>query len=93
VAEAQRHKSSNERIFKQISSEQEAREHDLPWINVHTLVLWGDQTRVLDVSSVQVFNKGLPNSTSVIMKNCGHLPMIEKPQKAAEHYLAFLKGK
>jgi abhydrolase domain-containing protein 6 len=87
VEEAQRHKSSNERIFKQILSEHEALQPDLPKIKARTLVLWGDQDRVL------VLQKGLPNSTATIMKNCGHLPMIERPKEAAEHYLAFLKGK
>jgi abhydrolase domain-containing protein 6 len=92
VEEAQRHKPSNERIFKQISSEHEALGPDLPMIKARTLVLWGDQDRVLDASSVQVLKDGLPNCSVVIMKECGHLPMIERPQEAAEHYLAFLKG-
>jgi len=93
VEEALRHKASNERIFKQISAETGALEPDLPKIKARTLVLWGDHDRVLDVSCVQVFEKGLKNSTTVIMKDCGHLPMIERPQEAAEHYLAFLKSK
>jgi abhydrolase domain-containing protein 6 len=92
VEEAQRHKPSNERIFKQISSENGALEPDLPKIKARTLVLWGDQDRVLDVSCVQILKKGLPNCTMVIMKDCGHMPMIERPQEAAQHYLAFLKG-
>ena len=92
VEEAQRHKASNEGIFKQISSESVALEPDLPKIKARTLVLWGDHDRVVDVSSVQVLEKGLPNCTVVIMKDCGHLPMIERPQEAGEHYLAFLKG-
>jgi pimeloyl-ACP methyl ester carboxylesterase len=93
VEEAVRHKSSNERIFKQLSPEIGALEPDLPKIKARALVLWGDRDRVLDLSCVQVFEKGLPNSTTVIMKDCGHLPMIERPQEAAEHYLAFLKAK
>ena len=93
VEEAMKHKASNERIFKQMSGEIGALEPDLPKIKARTLVLWGDRDRVLDVSSVQVLEKGLPNSTTVIMKDCGHLPMIERPQEAAEHYVAFLKNK
>lgn len=92
VEEAQRHRVSNERIFKQISGENAALEADLPKIKVRTLVLWGDQDRVLDVSCVKIFEKGLPNCAVVIMQNCGHLPMIERPKEAAEHYLAFLKS-
>jgi len=93
VDEAIRHKTSNERVFKQISAEFVALEPDLPKIKARTLVLWGDRDRVLDVSCVQVFEKGLPNCTTVTMKDCGHLPMIERPREAAEHYLAFLKTK
>jgi len=93
VEEAQRHQASNQRIWKQISSENVALEPDLPKITARTLVLWGDQDRVIDVSCVQILKKGLPNCTAVIMQSCGHLPMIERPQEAAGHYLTFLKGK
>jgi abhydrolase domain-containing protein 6 len=93
VEEAQRHQASNQRIWKQISSENVALEPDLPKIMARTLVLWGDQDRVIDVSCVQILKEGLPHCTSVIMRDCGHLPMIERPQEAAGHYLAFLKGK
>ena len=93
VEDAQKHKASNERIGEQIISEKEALEPDLPKIKTPTLVLWGDQDRILDVSSVQVLQNGLPNSTAVIIKYCGHDPMEEKPQEAAEHYLTFLKSK
>lgn len=92
VEEAQRHKTSNQKIFKQISAENGALEPDLPKIKAHTLVLWGDQDRVLDVSCVQIFQKALPNCAVVIMQACGHLPMIERPKEAAEHYLDFLKS-
>jgi pimeloyl-ACP methyl ester carboxylesterase len=92
VEEAQRHQVSNQRIYKQISSENAALEPDLPKITARTLVLWGDQDRVIDVSCVQILKNGLPNCTAVIMQNCGHLPMIERPQEAAGHYLAFLKA-
>jgi pimeloyl-ACP methyl ester carboxylesterase len=93
LEEAVRHKASNERIFKQLSAEIGSLEPDLPKIKARTLVLWGDKDRVLDVSSVQVFEKGLPDCTTKTMKDCGHLPMIERPQEAAGDYLAFLKGK
>lgn len=92
VKEAQRHKASNQRIFKQISSEHTSLEPDLPKIKTRTLVLWGNQDRVIDVSCVEILKKGLSNSASVIMENCGHVPMIERPQEAAQHYLAFLRA-
>lgn len=93
LEEAQKHKAGNERIFKQLLAEIGSLELDLPKIKARTLVLWGDQDRVLDVSCVQAFEKGLANCTTVIMKDCGHLPMIERPEEAARHYLAFVKSK
>ncbi len=91
--DALRHSSSNARIFKQISPELDALEPDLAQIKAPTLVLWGDHDLVLDVSCVQVLQSGLRNCTAVIMKDCGHVPMMERPQETADHYLAFLRKK
>ncbi|MCY1312111.1 hypothetical protein D9M70_625030 [compost metagenome] len=65
-------------------------EPELPKIQAPTLLLWGDQDRVLHVSSIEVMQPLLKRPTVVIMKNCGHAPMIERPQETAEHYQAFL---
>jgi pimeloyl-ACP methyl ester carboxylesterase len=67
-------------------------EKELPNIKAQTLILWGDQDKVLDVSSVPVFEKGLKNHKTVIIKDCGHLPMLEKPQETATQYIDFIKG-
>jgi len=67
-------------------------EKELPNIKAQTLILWGDQDKVLDVSSVPVFEKGLKNHKTVIIKDCGHLPMLEKPQETAAQYIAFIKS-
>ena len=67
-------------------------EKDLPKIKAQTLILWGDQDKIIDVSSVPVFEKGLKNHKTIIIKDCGHVPMIEKPQETATHYIDFLKG-
>jgi pimeloyl-ACP methyl ester carboxylesterase len=61
-------------------------------IRVPTLVLWGDTDRVLDVSAADVYARGLPDATLVVMKKCGHVPMLERPAETAEHYRAFLKA-
>jgi abhydrolase domain-containing protein 6 len=76
-----------------MSPELGALEPDLPKIKAKTLVLWGANDRVTDVSAVQVFKKGIPDCSTVIMKDCGHLPMIERPEEAAGHYLEFLKAR
>ena len=61
-------------------------------IKAPTLILWGDQDKAVDISSVPVFEKGLKNHKTVIIKDCGHMPIIEKPQEAATHYIDFIKS-
>jgi abhydrolase domain-containing protein 6 len=62
-------------------------------ITAPTLILWGDTDRVVHISSVPIFEKGIKNSKSVIIKECGHVPMIEKPAETASIYQDFLKGR
>jgi pimeloyl-ACP methyl ester carboxylesterase len=67
-------------------------EKDLPNIKAPTLILWGDQDKIVDISSVPVFEKGLKNHKTVIIKDCGHVPMMEKPKETATHYIDFIKS-
>jgi pimeloyl-ACP methyl ester carboxylesterase len=60
-------------------------------IKAKTLVLWGDRDNIFPVSSAAVLGKGIRNSTVVIMKDCGHVPMLERPAEAAEHYLKLIR--
>ncbi len=90
--EALRHRAANGKIFAQLLTENATLEPDLQKIKVRSLVLWGDRDRVLDVSGVQIMEKALPNCAVVIMKDCGHVPMMERPQETATHYQAFLRG-
>ncbi|MDA7087843.1 alpha/beta hydrolase [Pseudomonas sp. SA3-5] len=80
----------NERIFAQLVSRYIPLEPVLPKIQAPTLLLWGAQDRVLDVSSIEVMQPLLRRPSVVIMQNCGHAPMIERPEETAEHYRAFL---
>ena len=66
-------------------------EKDLPKIKVPALIIWGDQDKILDISCVPVFEKGLKNHKTVIIKDCGHIPGLEKPQETATHYIDFIK--
>ncbi|RLA34636.1 MAG: alpha/beta hydrolase [Gammaproteobacteria bacterium] len=56
------------------------------------LILWGEYDRVLDVSSVDVMKPLLPQAEVIVMKDTGHLPMIERPADTAEHYLKFMEN-
>jgi pimeloyl-ACP methyl ester carboxylesterase len=82
--------TQNERIFAQLVSRYIPLEPILPKIQVPTLLLWGAQDRVLHVSSIEVMRPLLQRPSVVIMQDCGHAPMLERPEETAEHYLAFL---
>lgn len=79
-----------DRIFDQLIHQYIPLEPELSKIQAPTLLLWGDQDRVLDVSSIEVMQPLLRDPTVVIMKDCGHAPMIERAEETADHYRAFL---
>jgi pimeloyl-ACP methyl ester carboxylesterase len=85
-------KSFNEKVFREISAEVSSLEADLLKIQTRTLILWGDTDRLIDVSCTKVLEKGLQNSATVIMKDCGHVPMMERPEETSRHYLGFLQA-
>ena len=80
----------NQKIFSQLRERYIPLEPELAKIQVPTLLLWGDQDQILDVSSIKVMQPLLKQPSVVIMQACGHLPMIERPEETAEHYQAFL---
>ena len=84
-------RSFNEKVFRQIHAEGSDLEPELSRIRARTLILWGDQDRLIDVSCTEVLEKGLADSTTAILKDCGHAPMIERPEETARLYLGFLK--
>ena len=65
---------------------------ELPKIQAPTLLLWGRQDRVLDVSSIEVMQPLLNKPNVVIMDNVGHAPMLERPEESALLYRGFLEG-
>lgn len=82
----------NQKIFSQLRERYVPLEPELAKIQVPTLLLWGDQDQVLDLSSIKVMQPLLKQPSVVIMQACGHLPMIERPEETAEHYQKFLDG-
>lgn len=80
----------NDKVFKHLRERYIPLEPELPKIQAPTLLLWGDKDRVLDVSSIEVMKPLLKKPSVVIMENCGHVPMIERPEETAKHYQGFL---
>lgn len=65
----------------------------LPQIQAPVIILWGDSDKILNVGGVSVLEKNLKNYKTVIMKDTGHIPMLERPRETASHYVGYLKGK
>jgi len=85
------HAESNDAIFDAyISDRSTGLEPILADINEPVLIVWGEFDRILDVSSVDVMTALLPQAEVVIMKDTGHIPMLERPAKTAALYLDFL---
>lgn len=82
----------NAKIGKDIFSDMTILESKLNRITAPTLIVWGDSDKIIDISSVPIFEKNIKNSKSVIIKECGHLPMLEKPAETASIYRDFLRG-
>jgi 4,5:9,10-diseco-3-hydroxy-5,9,17-trioxoandrosta-1(10),2-diene-4-oate hydrolase len=59
-------------------------------IKAPTIVIWGQQDRILPVSGTVAAEQGIPNVTVHIFDQCGHMPQIERPlefNKIVENFL------
>lgn len=65
-------------------------EEKMEAIRARTLIIWGDQDRVFPVSSGSVLDNGIRDSKLVVLKQCGHLPMMERPEETAQYYLDYI---
>ena len=62
-------------------------------IQMPVLIIWGDQDKLTDIGGVALLEKSLKNHKTVILKDTGHVPPIEKPEETAKIYLNFLEKK
>jgi pimeloyl-ACP methyl ester carboxylesterase len=62
-------------------------------ITVPTLILWGEEDRLIPIESAYKFADALPNDSLVIFKGIGHVPMEEAPELTAKVMQDFLKNK
>ncbi len=77
-------------IFAEMQTNDPPLEERLPRIKAPTLIIWGDQDRVLHVSCLDVFRQGIKNSEVLVLRGCGHMPMTENTRECADAWLAFL---
>jgi pimeloyl-ACP methyl ester carboxylesterase len=84
------HRSFNKKIWNDVQPLHYSLAPILPLIQAPVLIIWGDQDNVLDAGGVAFLEKNLKNYRTVIMKDTGHCPMIEKPEETAKAYMSFL---
>ena len=58
--------------------------NDLPKMKTQTAIIWGNNDTVTPPEVGKEFNKLLPNSKLYWIDKCGHVPMMEHPQKFNE---------
>ncbi len=63
----------------------------LPELSMPLLLIWGDKDRVLDVSSVKVYRQLQPAIKAVVLTDCGHSPMMERPEETAAIVVSFIQ--
>jgi pimeloyl-ACP methyl ester carboxylesterase len=61
-------------------------------VRVPTLLVWGDQDRLIPMQQAQAWARLIPGATVEIVKDAGHLVLDEQPQ-AVEKIAEFLTGK
>jgi pimeloyl-ACP methyl ester carboxylesterase len=57
---------------------------DLPTLQIPTLILWGDEDKLIPVSAVKWFEAHLPTHKTSIYPKTGHLPMQEVAEQSAK---------
>jgi pimeloyl-ACP methyl ester carboxylesterase len=62
----------------------------LPEIRVPTLIVWGEKDSIIPVKDANEFERLIPDSRKVVMKDTGHIAMAERPETFNALMLEFL---
>jgi pimeloyl-ACP methyl ester carboxylesterase len=60
-------------------------------ILVPTLVVWGDDDKMIPVQYAKEYSE-IPNAHLVVIRDCGHTPYVEKPTAFSKALLKFVVG-
>lgn len=66
-------------------------EGKLESVQAPTLVVWGENDRVLHISGIEKFINGIKNIQAIALSRCGHIPFIERPFQTRNAFLKFLE--
>jgi pimeloyl-ACP methyl ester carboxylesterase/putative sterol carrier protein len=62
----------------------------LPSLDVPSLFVWGERDRLVPSKFARHVERALPNATSVVMEDCGHVPQFELPDDTHELVRRFI---
>ena len=85
-----RNSAKSAKIFAEMQTNDPLLVDRLPNITAPTLIVWGDQDRVLHVSCAQLFRKGIKSSELMIIPGSGHMPLVENAGACSKAWLAFV---
>jgi pimeloyl-ACP methyl ester carboxylesterase len=60
-------------------------------IKTPTLIIWGENDKLIPIENAQKFHADLPNDTLVVLEKTGHAPMEENPNRTVDAICLFLK--
>lgn len=63
----------------------------LKYLSQETLILWGDQDRILGTKDASKFQTIIPRNQLIWLKNSGHVPHLERPAIAAQEIIKFIE--
>lgn len=72
--------------------EYDFREH-LSDIEVPTLIVWGEDDSILSVRDADEYERLIPNTKKLLMRDTGHVPQVERPEAFNRELLEFLDAK
>src|SRR4051812_44235144 len=59
-------------------------------VKVPTLIVWGERDSIIPTRDADEFERLIEDSRKVVMKDCGHIPMAERPQSFNDLLVEFL---
>ena len=77
-------------LFDRRSADQGVGAEAIKQLSMPTLIMWGDQDRLIDVQNAYLFEKDIQGAEMVVYEGVGHVPMLEIPDQSAADLRAFL---
>jgi len=80
------------RVWNDVQKEAAALAALMSRVTAPTLLIWGDSQKIFHTTAIQVLQSVRPNLKAVVLKNAGHLAMMEQPDETAAAFTTFIHG-